>query len=423
MGKRNGERARWLWAAWAFTAGGCATQVVQEPSDHVVEGGSGGSGVGGAASGDGETGGAAGAGGTGGEGGGSECTPGGSERADRTCIEGKCLGECAAEQLRCAGDRPQRCNEHGQWEDAAPCGAAAPVCSAGRCVPPSCVGLAEVCGPAGGESCCATAQAVPGGTFNRSNDPKYPATVSSFLLDRFEVTVGRFRKFVEAYPGSKPGAGAGAHPSIEGSGWDADWTISLPAGVPELMASVNCDATLQTWTDEAGANEQLPMNCLTWEVAFAFCAWDGGRLPTEAEWNYAAAGGREQREYPWSTPASSTTIDGSHAVYGCAGDGSTSSSCTFSDIQVVGSRSPKGDGKWGHADLSGNLGEWVLDWYATPYWPGECNDCANLVVASYQVFRGGGWNRDASALLSSRRDAGQRRLPGSYVGARCARTP
>jgi formylglycine-generating enzyme required for sulfatase activity len=161
------------------------------------------------------------------------------------------------------------------------------------------------------------------------------------------------------------------------------------------------------------------MNCLNWYEAFAFCAWDGGRLATEAEWNYAAAGGGDQRPYPWSTSASDTTIDASHAVYGCGPDGS----CGFSDIQAVGLK-PKGDGKWDQADLSGNLWEWVLDWYASPYPSNECNNCANLTSASYRVVRGGSFGVDASSLLSSSARSGfDPSGRGSSGGARCARTP
>ncbi|WP_437708729.1 SUMF1/EgtB/PvdO family nonheme iron enzyme [Sorangium sp. So ce448] len=288
--------------------------------------------------------------------------------------------------------------------------------------PPSCVGLAQTCGRDSDESCCATGEAVPTGKFNRSNDTAYPATVSGFLLDRFEVTVGRFRKFVEAYPGSKPGAGAGAHPkNIAGSGWDAAWDSSLPADAAALKAAVKCNSTYRTWTDVAAENEHLPMNCLSWYVAFAFCAWDGGRLPTEAEWNYAAAGGGGadgQREYPWSKPPSSTTIDSMYAGYECGPDGS----CAFSDIQAVGSKSPKGDGKWGQADLSGSLWEWVLDWYKDPY-DSQCDDCANLASTSSRVLRGGSWGYGASYLLSSRRGYDVPSGRGGGVGVRCTRTP
>ncbi|WP_437827410.1 formylglycine-generating enzyme family protein [Sorangium sp. So ce1153] len=292
--------------------------------------------------------------------------------------------------------------------------------------PPSCVGLAATCGPEpeGDESCCASAEVESEGRrFNRDNDTRYPATVSGFLLDRFEVTVGRFRKFVEAYPASKPAEGAGRHPLIEGSGWNAAWTNEnrLPAGKAELKAEVKCSSSYQTWTDDAAEHENLPMNCLSWYVAFAFCAWDGGRLATEAEWNYAAAGGDDQREYPWSAPASSTTIDGTYAVYDCMGDASMPRSCAFSDIQPVGSRSRRGDGKWRQADLAGNLWEWVLDWYEA--YPNKCSNCANLTATSGRVLRGGGWGFSASALLSSGRSNNGPSNRGDFVGARCARTP
>ncbi|MBM4364484.1 MAG: hypothetical protein FJ104_17530, partial [Deltaproteobacteria bacterium] len=75
------------------------------------------------------------------------------------------------------------------------------LCIAGACVaPPSCQDLPSSCGPAGDESCCASPR-VTGGTYNRVNDATYPATVSDFRLDRFEVTVGRFRRFVAAVVG------------------------------------------------------------------------------------------------------------------------------------------------------------------------------------------------------------------------------
>ncbi|WP_437278779.1 SUMF1/EgtB/PvdO family nonheme iron enzyme [Sorangium sp. So ce375] len=289
---------------------------------------------------------------------------------------------------------------------------------------PSCVGLAETCGPDGDESCCARGEVVPGGTFNRNNDPAYPATVSDFVLDRFEVTVGRFRKFVEAFPGSTPAPGAGAHPLIAESGWQAQWGSELPFDAEALKTAVMCSAGYMTWTVEPGDREHLPMTCLSWFDAFAFCAWDGGRLPTEAEWNYAAAGGDEQREYPWSKPASSTTIDDSYAVYGCMGDGDASNDCRANDFGAVGSRSPKGDGRWGHADLAGNGWEWVLDsyWYDPVDLPSECNDCANLTDFSRRTIRGGGWFYDASGLRSYSRYDGTPWVR-SFTGVRCARTP
>lgn len=326
---------------------------------------------------------------------------------------------CSVGEKRCSGSTPQSCDGSGQWENDAACPASAPVCSAGTCTSPlSCVGLAPTCGPDGDESCCASA-VVPGGTYNRSNDPAYPATVSDFGLDRFEITVGRFREFVAAYPGSKPAPGAGKLPRIDGSGWDAAWDVHLPEDQATLTGAVKCNPASQTWTDAPGANENRPMNCITWYDAFAFCAWDGGRLPTEAEWNYAAAGGSEQLQHPWG----STSINSTYAVYDCTGDGSASQDCSFTDILNVGSTSPKGDGKWGQADLLGSMMEWNLDVFAR-FYPRPCSDCADVSQGGeLRGIRGGNWGDGASYLLSSGRTGMFPTDRGNIVGIRCARTP
>jgi sulfatase modifying factor 1 len=178
---------------------------------------------------------------------------------------------------------------------------------------------------------------VPGGTFNRDNDPSFPATVDDFKLDMYEVTVGRFRAFVNAGGATQanpPPPGAGAHPLIVGTGWDPDWNMYyLPSDRAALEAGLLCsrEYRTQTWTGSAGANENYPINCVDWYQAFAFCAWDGGRLSTEVEWNYAAAGGSEQREYPWGDSTPNTSL----AVFECGIDGFYG--CTFADILPVGS--------------------------------------------------------------------------------------
>ncbi len=301
--------------------------------------------------------------------------------------------------------------------------------------PPSCVGLADDCGPGSYEDCC-DSRLVTGGSFLRSydgidyTDDSYPATVSDFYLDRFEVTVGRFRAFVQNGAGTQqnpPAPGAGAHPLIDGSGWNPAWNAELPANTAELKGAVACVSSRETWTDAPGSNEALPINCVSWYEAFAFCAWDGGRLPTEAEWNYAAAGGDEQRYYPWSAayPPGSADIDPSYAVYHCTGDGSPSYECEFTDILSVGSRSPTGDGRWDQADLAGSMWEWNLDWYASPYSIVPCNDCADLGSASSRVLRGGGWYPSAAYLRVARREDSvvEPTYRDHFVGIRCARTP
>jgi formylglycine-generating enzyme len=185
---------------------------------------------------------------------------------------------------------------------------------------------------------------------------------------------------------------------------------------------VRCDSEYETWTDAEGENENKPLNCLSWYMAFAFCAWDGGRLPTEAEWNYTAAGGAEQRRYPWSNPPDSEAINSSYAVYDCIEDGSASGDCTSADLLKVGSKSVKGDGKWRQADLAGSMREWALDAYNVAY-PVPCDDCAELMDASYRIVRGGGWNLEASDLSSSTRAYRVPVYRDFSVGARCARSP
>lgn len=297
----------------------------------------------------------------------------------------------------------------------------------------SCVGLAPTCGPAGDSPCCESL-AVVGGTYHRgydvAGDPgsgstSYAATVSAFRLDKYEVTVGRFRELVRAGAGVQadpPAAGAGKHAKIDGSGWSASWNAMLTADTAALTAAVKCSPTFQTWTDAPGANEARPMNCVTWYEAMAFCVWDGGYLATEAEWNYAATGGDEQRVFPWSTPPASATIDGTRASYlngaDCMGDGMAG--CALSDLVAVGSK-PAGNGRWGQADLAGNVSEWTLDWFSVL--PRPCADCANLTVAAERAVRGGNFGQSTFFMRMVSRSPVAPTMRSHGIGFRCARAP
>jgi formylglycine-generating enzyme required for sulfatase activity len=164
------------------------------------------------------------------------------------------------------------------------------------------------------------------------------------------------------------------------------------------------------------------VGCATWFVAYAFCIWDGGRLPTEAEWNHAAAGGSEQRQYPWSSPPSSTTINETYASYSCSGDGIAS--CAVTDFNPVGMK-PNGNARWGHADMAGNAYEWVQDYFNAAY-RNPCSNCARLdsAFSSGRAQRGGGsiLSGTAPLLTSYRYNTDPTYLHPSF-GMRCARSP
>jgi formylglycine-generating enzyme required for sulfatase activity len=244
--------------------------------------------------------------------------------------------------------------------------------------------------------------------------PEHTVTVKGFVLDRFEVTVGRFRRFVDAYPDSKPAPDAGKHPLIPGTGWQTSWNGSLPASKDALIKALKCDASNQTWTDTPAIYEMMPINCVSWYEAFAFCVWDGGRLPTEAEWEFAAAGGEENRYYPWGAAAPNVTI----ANY---------SSSAGTPFMPVGTYAP-GMSRWGHYEMGGSMWEWVFDWYNSSWYSGEgdpCDNCANVAspsgVASYRVFRGGGYSNAASNMRAAYRWFGSPTRHFETLGFRCAR--
>ncbi len=277
-----------------------------------------------------------------------------------------------------------------------------------------------------GESCCTTIN-VPGGTFTQGSadtatngaQPPHQSTVSSFALDKYEVTVGRFRKFVTAYvsnTASAPPDGAGVNPAIAGTGWQSAWNASLPATQAVFMdtSHLNCIATYQTWTNSAGTNENKAINCVDWYEAFAFCIWDGGRLATESEWEYAAAGGSENRLYPWGATAPDCTYANFLTGSAYCGPGGTEA------VAAVGSY-VAGNGKWGHADLAGNVFEWAFDWYAA-YSGSASTNYANISSGSLRVLRSGGFINGAGTLRAAYRISIAPVGPIYDFGLRCSRS-
>jgi sulfatase modifying factor 1 len=297
------------------------------------------------------------------------------------------------------------------------------------------------------EGCC-TSPLVAGGAYYRTytNNGTGPtgdddqAYVSSFRLDKYDVTVGRFRQFVTAWNGGNgwlPGPGSGKHSHLNsGQGlansassgtYETGWVVSDDSNIAPTNTNLACSSSpsYSTWTDTASTQENLPINCVNWWESYAFCIWDGGFLPSEAEWEFAAAGGSQQLEYPWGTTAPGTACPGTgcqYVIYNCLYPNGSGTCTGVSNIAPVGTAA-LGGGLFGQLDLAGNVFQWNLDWYATYVDP--CTDCAYLAPASItRITRGGVFGNDPPTLLPPDRDtttAPAYRV--NYVGFRCARAP
>jgi len=356
------------------------------------------------------------------------CTEDAECRSGEICQYLQCVSAtCQLSQLRCNGLDAERCSNDGAWTIAEHCTAA---CAMGACVtPPSCGAKSQTCA---GVSCC-SASVVDGGKFDlryryatgddATESEQVPRTVRSFILDRFEVTWSRFLELAEAYDDrekTRPKDGAGAHPAFPSSGWKAAWAESL-ALVPDSRRGLQnvLDRARRPSPAESG---DLPVRGINWYLAFAFCIWDGGRLPTEAEWAYAAVGGNDgQRIYPWTPRDRSASILAEDALFS---DGET-----LEDVGPVGTH-PSGEGEFGQDDLAGNVAEWVADVYQERLEP-DCADdgalrldeheCLQREGGALRVQRGGSYRDNAEGLRNDARSYGLTDRSDQPIGFRCAR--
>jgi formylglycine-generating enzyme required for sulfatase activity len=272
--------------------------------------------------------------------------------------------------------------------------------------------------------------------------------------------VGRYRRFVDAVVGGDaappwtPAPGSGKHvtlndggglvnggggPAVYETGWDPSWNAYLPttkaawdAGL--LSCRSEAGPSSATWTPaQTSAQdgiERFPIDCVNWYQAYAFCIWDGGFLPSAAEWYRAAAPPDPQtgqRIYAWGD--NPPQPDCRLAVWGdyYAG-GSFSGNGVFSgviNIAPVGTAS-KGRGLWGQLDLTGNILEWTLD-YWTGSLPNPCVDCANTAAGTQRIMRGGAFDFDYRGPVDTLANTYSVISPPAAahgdVGFRCARAP
>ncbi|HSH02611.1 MAG TPA: formylglycine-generating enzyme family protein [Anaerolineae bacterium] len=242
---------------------------------------------------------------------------------------------------------------------------------------------------------------VPAGSFTMgsaegSDDevPVHEVHVDDFWLDRTEVTNDMFAGFV-ADTGHVTTAEEKGESEVYADGWvvvgGAYWAA------PEGPGS---------GIDGLG-NE--PVVHVSWDDAQAFCAWAGGRLPTEAEWEKGARGTKEV-VWPWGNEFDDSRLN--CGMEDCSGDGEMG-------IAAVGSY-PNGASPFGALDMAGNVWEWTADWYAYNYYSeSPSSNPLGPDSGEEKVVRGGGWEFDSNVTRTTYRGADGPMETYHNLGFRC----
>ncbi len=220
---------------------------------------------------------------------------------------------------------------------------------------------------------------LPGGAFLMGTEaddawkddgegPVRETVVDPFYIDTAAVTNAQFEKFVEA---------TGYQTESERFGWSFVFHLHLSKKYAHKLQQTRAVVGLEWWIAVPGAHWRRPYGersdianrmdhpvvHVSWNDAIAYCHWAGKRLPTEAEWEYAARGGHEQRAFPWGdhlTPRGKfkcNTFQGRFPEQDTGEDG-------FAGTCPVDAFEPNGYGLW---NTSGNVWEWCGDWFS-PTW-------------------------------------------------------
>jgi formylglycine-generating enzyme required for sulfatase activity len=221
--------------------------------------------------------------------------------------------------------------------------------------------------------------------------PRHSVKIGAFYLDKHEVTKKEFKKFIDKHPQWKK------------------------ANIPANMHNGNY---LQDWEGDnfPKGKGDYPVVNVSWYGAVAYCQSLGKRLPTEAEWEFAARGGLDNKAFPWGDEP----VDKARANYSASG---------FGAAIKVGSYRPNGYGLY---DMAGNVWEYLADEWAKypassetaidPVAGGDLFDRGDsyLSVNTRRVIRGGSWGGSPINLRVTYRDSHPVDGAGNHVGFRCA---
>ena len=225
--------------------------------------------------------------------------------------------------------------------------------------------------------------AIPGGSFLMGSNkgesdekPKHRVSVRAFQMNRTEVTVSQYGACVRAGQCTKPNTGG------------------------------YCN-----WTKRGRGKH--PINCVDWNQARAFCRWAGGRLPSEAQWEYAARGGGKNIQYPWGDQKATC----SRAVMDHGGDG-----CGKDRTWPVCSKAA-GNTAQGLCDMAGNVYEWVEDrWHKSYRGAPKSGRAWTTGTDKRRVLRGGSWHYPAGNVRAAYRLYYTPAERLDSLGFRCTRT-
>jgi sulfatase modifying factor 1 len=277
--------------------------------------------------------------------------------------------------------------------------------------------------------------ALPGGRFLMGTDfaqriladgegPVRPVVVSPFSMDVVPVTNMHFAEFIAA---------TGYRTEAERFGWSFVFWSHIDAGrfsslVDDTVAQAPwwCKVSGASWKAPEGPGSMIderqdhPVVHVSYHDASAYAAWAGKQLPTEAEWEYAARGGLEQKIFPWGDELEPggrhmcNVWQGEFPRNDTAEDG-YAGSCPVRAFPANG---------YGMYSMIGNVWEWTADWFGTQHARGETTDPRGPANGTNKVMKGGSFLCHASYCNRYRIGARSKNTPdssASNIGFRCVR--